>query len=267
MQEPRNAHHGSVSGRGGGGQAVVLVHSSASSSRQWRALTSRLSDRFNVIALDLCGYAAPSDAPETYSFEDDLSLVRRAVLAEESPVYLVGHSYGGLLAAKTAIDHPRSIRSLTLIEPVCFHLLEEAGERESFAEITAVKERQVAAVASGDLMRSAKGFTTYWMGAETWTAMPDERRMAIARTMPKVASEWMGGFRPTTRLNDYASFQWPTMLVRASDTTLAAYRVVELIRRQIGDCRFVEIAEGGHMSPVTNGKPVNVAIEQFLTAT
>src|SRR5215471_5714678 len=39
----------------GSGTAVVCIHSSASTSGQWRPLMERLSDRFRVIAMDLYG--------------------------------------------------------------------------------------------------------------------------------------------------------------------------------------------------------------------
>ena len=40
----------------GEGQPVVLVHSSASGNRQWRALVEVLKDRYRVLALNLYGY-------------------------------------------------------------------------------------------------------------------------------------------------------------------------------------------------------------------
>jgi len=47
----------------GTGQGVVCVHSSASSSGQWRALMDRLSDGFRVIAVDLYGYGKSAAWP------------------------------------------------------------------------------------------------------------------------------------------------------------------------------------------------------------
>jgi pimeloyl-ACP methyl ester carboxylesterase len=40
----------------GSGEPVLLLHSSGSSSAQWRALMERLSARFRVVAPDLYGY-------------------------------------------------------------------------------------------------------------------------------------------------------------------------------------------------------------------
>jgi pimeloyl-ACP methyl ester carboxylesterase len=246
------------------GEPVVLVHSSASSSRQWRALVERLEPRYRAIAPDLCGYGRGDDRATPWSFEDDCERVRRLLATEQRPIHLVGHSYGGVVAVKSALDDAERIRSLTLIEPVCFHLLEEAGESEAFAEIAAVRDRQVASVASGDLIASAEGFVRYWMGPRAWETMPQDRRAAVADMMPKVVAEWSGAFGPTTRLVQYASLPWRTLMVRAADTTLAARRVVDLIVERMDRPEFAEVAGGGHMSPVTNPEPVNTAIRQFL---
>jgi pimeloyl-ACP methyl ester carboxylesterase len=122
----------------------------------------------------------------------------------------------------------------------------------------------VASVAAGDPLAAAQGFVTYWMGAPAWEAMGEERRRAVAGTMAKVVAEWSGAFAPTTRLADYAAFPAPTLLIRAADTTLAARRITNLIRARLGAHDFVEVARGGHMSPVTNPEPVNSAIAGFL---
>ena len=40
----------------GAGEPVVLIHSSVSGNRQWRALTDALKDRYRVLAINLFGY-------------------------------------------------------------------------------------------------------------------------------------------------------------------------------------------------------------------
>jgi len=40
----------------GAGPPVVLIHSSASTNRQWRVLSDALKDRYRVLAVNLYGY-------------------------------------------------------------------------------------------------------------------------------------------------------------------------------------------------------------------
>ena len=244
---------------------VILVHSSASSGRQWQALAELLQPGFDVLAPDLNGYGSKAGTVGAAGFEDDLDFVKDLIERQASSVHLVGHSYGGLLSARAAFDLRDRVRSLTLIEPVCFHLLAEAGERDALAEIGAVHDLQVTRTARGDLDEAAEGFIDYWMEAGTWNGMPEGARSVIAGAMPKIAAEWPGALSPTTSLDEYGSMPWPVLLVCGSETTLAARTVMALIRDRAGTARYAEIAGGGHMAPVTMRDEVNTVLAGFLT--
>lgn len=78
----------------GAGPPVICLHSSASSSGQWRALTDRLADRFRVVAVDLYGYgrslAWPGERP--MYLDDQVALLEPILRAAEEPFHLVvGH--------------------------------------------------------------------------------------------------------------------------------------------------------------------------------
>ena len=61
----------------GSGTTVVCIHSSASSSAQWRALMERLADRFRVIAVDLYGSGGTAAWPqdEPMKLGDEIALL------------------------------------------------------------------------------------------------------------------------------------------------------------------------------------------------
>ena len=44
---------------------VVLIHSSVSANRQWRALTEALKNRYRVLAINLFGYGETTPWPRT----------------------------------------------------------------------------------------------------------------------------------------------------------------------------------------------------------
>ncbi len=60
---------------------------------------------------------------------DLIGLIQNLAL---SPAHLVGHSYGGFVAAYTTATHPEHVRTLTLIEPAVSTIL--LKNRKSLAE-------------------------------------------------------------------------------------------------------------------------------------
>lgn len=242
----------------GEGPALVLVHGSLSSARQWRTLAERLSGRVRTIAADL--YAGDGMAA---SFEEDCALVEALIDMAGPGAHLAGHSYGGVVAAKAGLDNSDALGSLILIEPSCFHLLRQEKTAE-FAEIASVRERQQALANAGEFEASARFFIGYWMGEGAFDAMPERRRAAIAAGVPRVAAEWAGTWEDRTRLDDYRAFARPTLLVQAADTRAPSVRIVAMLRDAMPRAEFAGIAQGGHMAPLTNPDPVNDAIARFL---
>ena len=126
--------------------AVISLHSSASSPRQWSALAQTLGPAYRVAAPALIGYG---DAPDWHherplSLDDEAQRIEPLIEAEPEGVYLVGHSFGGAVALRLAQRNPGKVRSLALYEPVLFSLLnEEASDRPgpppAMAEVNAVR--------------------------------------------------------------------------------------------------------------------------------
>jgi pimeloyl-ACP methyl ester carboxylesterase len=100
---------------------VVFVHGNVSSSRFFAERMAALSSRFHCLAPDLRGYGhterAPIDATRgVRDFSDDLAAWLAAVDLEDA--HFVGWSVGGGVVQQLAIDHPHTVRSLTLLAPM-----------------------------------------------------------------------------------------------------------------------------------------------------
>src|SRR4030095_9545671 len=93
----------------------------------WRELIESLRDRYRLIAIDLLGYGESSMPGDRYSLGDEVRLVETVLERELQPgehFHLIGHSYGGIVALQLAAqDGPQRVRSLSLFEPIAFHLL------------------------------------------------------------------------------------------------------------------------------------------------
>ncbi|MGF1473056.1 MAG: alpha/beta fold hydrolase [Rubrobacteraceae bacterium] len=251
----------------GTGPPVVCLHSSASSSGQWRSLTDRLSDRFRIIAADLYGYGKSPAWPEYREMylDDQLDLMEPVFDVAGESFHLVGHSSGGAIALKTALAHPERVRSLTVFEPVLFSVL-VADDPASPAsrEILAVRDDTIRLVDLGDLDASAERFMDYWVGPGAWAATPEARRPAISAAMRAVKPEWHAAFSEPTPLAAFEALDVPTLLLTGAESTLSARSVVRLLTSVLPNLSVEEISGVGHMAPVTHPDKVNPMIERFL---
>ncbi len=112
--------------RTGVGQPVVFVHGIPTDYRAWNAQLEPFSRKYDVIAYSR-RLARPNQNKEEYANStiqnnsaDLIGLIQNLSL---SPAHVVGHSYGGFIAAYSAAMHPEYVRTLTLIEPAVSTIL------------------------------------------------------------------------------------------------------------------------------------------------
>jgi pimeloyl-ACP methyl ester carboxylesterase len=103
--------------RAGSGDPIVFVHGLGTSAATWSACMDLLSDRFEVIAVDLLGHgdSPMPDDPAEYTRDralDDLD----GLLAElDTRPVVVGHSLGGYLALAYAATRPAATRGIVIL--------------------------------------------------------------------------------------------------------------------------------------------------------
>lgn len=102
--------------------AVVLVHGFASPYFMFDHVSAGLMDRFYVVRYDLYGRGLSDrpDLPNNPDLFDRQLLGLLDELALNRPVFLVGSSMGGLIAAEFTARHPERVAKLALIAPAGF---------------------------------------------------------------------------------------------------------------------------------------------------
>src|SRR6516225_1212976 len=177
----------------GAGEPIVFLHCSAGSSGAWVPVMTELGRDYRVLAPDLLGYGRSAPWPRDVPLASDgeLGVLEALLDVIGRPVHVVGHSYGGTVALSAAQRFPLRVASLTLIEPVAFHLLRRADERDGWREIAALAERYLALIREGQDAAAAEAFVTYWTGPKAWQQMPGAARDSAVRSAAKVAAEWL----------------------------------------------------------------------------
>jgi pimeloyl-ACP methyl ester carboxylesterase len=251
----------------GHGTSIVCLHSSASSSAQWRPLMDRLGCRYRTLAADLYGSGKSPSWPafRPMSLADEVALLDPVLTAAGDRYHLVGHSYGGAVALAAAYARRERVESLVLFEPVCFSLL-VAGDPDHPAahEITAVRDDTVRLLERGDPHGSGQRFVDYWMEPGAWVAMPPQRRDAIAAAMRAVRAQWEAIFQEPTPLSAFADLDVPVLYLTGSESPAAAREVARLLAKVLPRVTVIEVEGVGHMAPVTHPDRINALIERHL---
>ena len=100
--------------RKGMGPVVVLQHGFLSGAEYWSNQIEALSDRFDVIAPNLPGFAgAPGPTPDRIE-QFGKSVIDLLDQLQVSEFTLLGHSMGGMIAQQIALDYPDRLRQLIL---------------------------------------------------------------------------------------------------------------------------------------------------------
>ncbi len=100
------------------GRPIVLIHGFGGDLNNWLFTQPALAEGHRVIALDLPGHGGSAKDVGA----GDLSALSRAIVAfldalDIPKAHLVGHSLGGAVALRIALDHPARVASLSLISP------------------------------------------------------------------------------------------------------------------------------------------------------
>jgi pimeloyl-ACP methyl ester carboxylesterase len=246
---------------------VVLLHSSGSSGAQWRALAERLAQRYRVIAPDLYGYGGTPPWPgrSPFHLECEAEIVLALLARVDERAHLVGHSYGGAVALHVARLHGDLLRSLTLIEPVAFHLL-RGTDATALAEITEVAKSVASATACGEYLAGFGRFIDYWNGPEAWVGVPAEKRYTMAARLPTIALDFHAALNEPTRLEDFRSMTVPTLLLHGTNSPWPTRRICDLLERILPAAQLQTVAGAGHMAPVTHRDQVNAMITAQLVS-
>jgi pimeloyl-ACP methyl ester carboxylesterase len=102
----------------GEGIPILMLHGFLGDRTCWQPLIDRVSDKYCCISLDLLGFGASGQPQIAYDVPTEVAFVEavRSQLGLEQ-FYIVGHSFGGWVAAAYAIAYPERVLGLLLAAP------------------------------------------------------------------------------------------------------------------------------------------------------
>ncbi len=250
---------------------LLALHSSAATGGQWKALAQSLGTERPVFTPDLPGYgrAAFRDAvrDDNASLAADAAAVLRPLEGRAPAFHLVGHSYGGAVAMKIALCQPQRVLSLTLIEPVLFHLLPLGGSDQDmrlYRGVLGVRDRLRGAVAAGWPAHGMAAFVDFWNGPGSWEACDAEQRQRFAAQARAVLRNFTACFGETWHPTEIAGLAMPLLTISGGRSPAVAGHLVDKLVDAAQDVTAARLFDAGHMSPLTHASGVNSLIRRHI---
>ena len=233
---------------------VVFLHGTAASPRQWHDLIGHLPHPFETFTLDLPDYVAHEVRSVQRSLSQEAQILIHRLRGLGQPFHLVGHSYGGALALRIAIEWPGLVRSLTMFEPVMFHLLRDGHlvEQQMFADIAQLVEELREADSAGDRARGVALFIDFWNGPGTFDSYAPETRQKVVARMPLILANFAALFQETWPLAECNRVACPTLGVYGETSPLLVQHLTRLIAGAMPYAKVLPVSSAGHMLPVTH---------------
>ncbi|HZY43779.1 MAG TPA: alpha/beta hydrolase, partial [Anaerolineae bacterium] len=220
-------------------RTIVFVHGFGGRAVQWEKQLRFFSDENRVIAIDLRGHGYSSAPDSSYSMDEVQADLDAALAKLNVPdkFVLVGHSFGGALAATYAERHPQRVEKLILIAT--------AGEFVLNGWARLAFKLPVSAL---NLIRPLIGRSLF--------APPHVLKSFHNNNMA-----------PFNGWSLFRNITVPTLVITGDRDKVFAQTVFEEVARKIPNAQHVTVPASAHMVILERAEAVNRAIQRFLIET
>jgi pimeloyl-ACP methyl ester carboxylesterase len=232
--------------------SVLLLHGGNLSLESWEPWLQRLGEAARLIAVDLPGHGLTGATAEgDYSLSGLLAFVDAFIrcLGLDRPFVLAGHSYGGEIAWRFALQHPGRIAKLILVAPAGFR--EPGGpwrllaSRERFAG-------GLRAIFYDDALVTPDMIDRYWQFGR--------RKGSRAATIARIRNQRV---EPTmiSRLRDISA---PTLILWGRDDPVFPARLGTALAQAIPDAKLIIYGSCGHLPMIEQPERTSRDVIEFL---
>ncbi len=222
----------------------MLVHSALGDSRLWRGQAAALAERFEVVAPDLPGWGGTPMPGTPFSFVESV--------AAHLPAALVGNSFGGNVALRTALAHPDEVTKLVLVGA-------GVGAWDWTDELRGYFAAEEAAIERGDLDEATEVNLAFWVDPAFHAEVrPQQRRALELQTAHEEPEVVWPEERPLSELDV------PTLVVVGERDKADFHAIAKHLAEQIPDARLEVVPGAGHLVGVEQPEALNELLLEFL---
>lgn len=218
-----------------------------------------------MTAFDFPGHGRSGEWSDEHG---DIQEVSARIAAEllDGPADIIGHSFGGTIALRLAVERPDLVRSLTLIEPI-FLAVVEADNPVLAREHEEVMHKSTDALAVQDYEVAAREFVEVWGTGRAWSDLSEDQRRQMVDRMYVVAAEAPSVHRDVGgMLKDgvLGKIKVPVLLIEGSRSPEVIGEINQGLARRMPQAERAVIAGAGHMVPITHADQVATEVLRLL---
>jgi pimeloyl-ACP methyl ester carboxylesterase len=258
----------------GKGEPILFIHGLASYAPAWKYTIKELSKSYRCIAVDLVGYGKSSKG----QYKADMTFHAKYLyeLLEHLGVnsfHIAGHSMGGQIALKMAIQKPEKVKSLLLMAPAGIETFSDQ-EKELFKNSTTPES---IAEVSDEQYRANLALNFYEMDERASFMYEDRMKIKSDKQFMDysyVVAEGVMGMLNEPVFNELGEITQPTLICYGLEDRLIpnAYLHKELTTKAIGasaiesipNSELEMIPKAGHFVHFDQPQKVNEIMKNFL---
>ncbi|MBP0048463.1 alpha/beta fold hydrolase [Marinobacterium sp. AK62] len=246
----------------GQGKPLVILHGLFGSLENWGLQARALSERFDVIAVDLRNHGRSPHSPGmTYA---DMSADLKALLdsLELDRVLLMGHSMGGKVAMQFALDHPERVEKLVVVDIAPVHYPphhDDVIQGLKAIPLTTLKSR-----------READQVLARYVDSEPTRAFllknlyrNDARQFAWRMNLDTLAEDYSDISAAPDSANTH--YGGPTLFIKGGESDYLKPEHQRPIETLFPQAKFKIIAGAGHLPHVEKPAAFTKLVETFFT--
>ena len=251
-----------------GARPVLALHCSLAHAGAWGPLAERLTG-ITLTATDQPGHGraeAWNPATDLHGITTHASIAMAESLGQGAPIDLFGHSFGGTVALRIALERPDLVRSLTLIEPVIFAAA-RAAENPAYAPFRTAHLEFAALVRAGLREQAAALFHSHWGNGAPFADLPAKTRAYMVDRIHFIVAQnpvLLDDAAGLLRYMGLESLGIPVLLIDGADSPPIIHAVHDELARRLPQVQRLSVPGAAHMVPITHAGGVAPVVMAHL---
>ena len=247
----------------GEGETILMIHGWAFDSSVWRKQIDYLSRSFKVIALDLPGHGHSQYREGLDITKELLSLINKL---KYKNLTIIGHSFGGVLALKLALESPGLIKRIILVNTSLkfrnTNGLQLGLDEQDIYKMKKFLEKEYPKILLvfyrwlfTEEERKSSNFKDVWREISNKDTWPQKEALSFMLSM----------IEQEDLVDKLDNMEIPTLTTYGTHDPICSTRAAENMKQRIKNSTLKCFQQSGHLPFLMHAEDFNKTIGNFLT--